>query len=119
MSNAIPLLSREFTCLTTAADGSVWAGSAASQLIHFHDGTFTVFNTGTSRPITSVVIADNGNLWCSTSGAGLIRFDGTAWTSYTVDNAALPTNDILNVSKGGSGILYFSIAGEKVLMINQ
>jgi ligand-binding sensor domain-containing protein len=119
MTNTIPLLSQEFTCVALAADGSIWAGSSASQLVHFYDDTFTIFNTGTSRPITSVAVADNGNLWCSTSGAGLIKFDGTSWTSYTMDNASLPTNDILNLSKGGPGIIYFSIPGGKVLMIKQ
>ena len=119
MSTGIPLLSLDFSCITTAPDGSTWAGSAASQLIHFHDDTYTVLNTGTLKPITSVVIADDGSIWCSTLGAGMIRFDGINWTSFTMDNASLPTNDILTLAKGIPGNLLFSVPGGKVYMINQ
>jgi len=119
MSSEIPLLSQEFTCVTTASDGSIWAGSAAAQLIHFYNNTYTVYNTGTSKPITSIVIADNKTVWCSTFGAGLVNFDGTNWNSFTTDNAALPSNDILCLSKGFPGNLFFSIPGGELLLINQ
>lgn len=119
MSNGIPLLSQDFTSITLAPDGSIWAGSSASQLIHFYNNTFTLFNTGTSKPITSIVIAGNGNVWCSTLGAGLIKFDGAGWKSFTMENASLPTNDILCLANFDSGNLLFSIQGGKVLIINQ
>lgn len=119
MSSEIPLLSQEFTCVITAPDGSIWAGSSASQLIHFYDDTFTVFNTGTSKPITSIVAAENGTVWCSTSGAGLVKFDGFGWNSFTMENEALPSNDILNIAKGFPGYLFFSVPNGKILIINQ
>jgi ligand-binding sensor domain-containing protein len=119
MSSDIPLLSNDFTCLGIALDGSIWAGSASSQLIHFENDTFTVLNTGTSKPITSILIADNGNVWCGTLGAGLIKFDGLSWSSFTMDNASLPNNNILSLAKGNSGNIFFSIPGGKVLMIKQ
>jgi len=119
MSNGIPLLSQDFTCITLAQDGSIWAGSAASQLIHFFNNTFTLYNTGTSKPITSIVIAGNGKVWCSTLGSGLIKFDGSTWNSFTMANASLPTNDILCLANFDTGNLIFSIPGGKVLIINQ
>ncbi|MEI6060404.1 MAG: two-component regulator propeller domain-containing protein [Bacteroidota bacterium] len=119
MSLDLPLLSNEFTSLTLAPDGSIWAGSASSQLIHFHNDTATILNTGTSKPITSVIIADNGSLWCSTLGAGLVKFDGQTWTSTTIDNASLPSNDIYCLAKGYAGYLFFGINGGKVLIIKQ
>jgi ligand-binding sensor domain-containing protein len=117
--DAIPLLSQSFNCISSAADGSIRAGSAASQLVHISGDTFTVLNTGTPSPIISLAISGYGNIWCSTAGAGLVKFDGISWTSYTMDNAAMPANDILCVANGFSGKLFFSIAGGKVFMINQ
>ncbi|MFZ4547569.1 MAG: two-component regulator propeller domain-containing protein, partial [Bacteroidales bacterium] len=35
VSKDVPLLSQDFKCITAAVDGSIWAGSAKSQLIHF------------------------------------------------------------------------------------
>lgn len=119
MSDEIPLLSQEFTCIITAPDGSIWAGSSSSQLIHFHDNTYTVLNTGTSKPITSIVAAENGAIWCSTSGAGLVKFNGSTWNSYTTLNEALTSNDILSMAKGYPGYLFFSIPNGKILITNQ
>jgi ligand-binding sensor domain-containing protein len=119
MSEGLSLLSDEFTCITLAPDGSIWAGSSSSQLIHFYDDTFTVFNTGTSKPVSSVLIAGNGELWCGTLGGGLIKFDGLTWKSFTVENSALPTNEIFDIAEGSEGIILFSIPGGKVLMIKE
>jgi len=118
MSSELALLTQNFTSITKAIDGSIWAGSESSQLIHFYDNTFTILNTGTSSPITSTVIADNGNVCCSTFGSGLIVFNGITWISYTTENVALPSNDILTLAKGDKGTLFFSIPGGKVLIIN-
>ena len=117
MSIEIPLLSQDFNSITMAPDGSIWAGSTASQLIHFHDNTFTLFTTGASKPITSVLVAGAETVWCSTFGAGLIKFDGSGWTSYTISNAKLQTNDIFCLAKFDAGNLIFSIPGGKVLLI--
>ena len=119
MSNEITLLSQEFTCVTTAPDGSIWAGSAASQIIHFYDDTFSVLNTGTSKPITAIVATEDGSIWCSTYGAGLVKFDDAGWKTVTMENEALPSNDIYTMAKGYPGYLFFSIPDGKVLIINQ
>jgi len=119
MSSEFPVESDNFTCIETGPDGSIWTGSVASQIIHFEKDKFTVLNTGTSKPITSLLIADNGSLWCSTLGAGLVKFDGKNWTSFTMDNASLPSNDILSLEKGSPGYLFFSVPGGQVLMIKQ
>jgi ligand-binding sensor domain-containing protein len=119
MSDEIALLSNDFTCITTAPDGSVWAGSNASQLINFKENAYTEFSTGTSKPITSILVAQNGSVWCGTSGAGLVKFDGSGWISYTKENAALPSNTIYCMSNADPGNLLFSIPGGQVLMIKQ
>jgi len=117
MNTGATLLSDDFRCLTLSPDGSIWAGSSASQLIHFDDDTCTILNTGTSKPITSTVVTYDGEVWCSTYGAGLVRFDGKSWTSFNKNDAALPSDDILTLAKGGNGILLFSVPGGKVLML--
>jgi len=119
ISDNLPLITQNFGCITKAPDGSIWAGSTASQLIHFHTDTFTILNTGTSEPITSIVTTGDGNVWCSTPGAGLIKFDGINWTSYTIENAALPSDHILCLSAGSPGYLLFSTEGGKLNLIKQ
>ncbi len=119
ISAELPLLSQDFTSITKAPDGSIWAGSAASQLIHFHNDTYTILNTGTSKPITSIVITEDRNVWCSTTGAGLIKYDGNNWTSYTMENASLASDDILCLSAGSPGYLLFSTVGGKLNLIKQ
>lgn len=119
LTTGLPLLSQNFSCVTLAPDGSIWAGSEASQLIHFYNDTFTIYNTGTSKPITSVAISGNGTVWCGTLGAGLLKFDGVTWTSFTMTNSALPSDHILDLANFDAGNLLFSIPGGKVLLINQ
>ena len=113
------LISKNFTCITTAPDGSIWAASAASQLIHFENDSFTILNTGTAKPVSSIVIADDGSIWCGTLGAGLVKFDGMQWTSYTKENAYLPSNEIISVVKGSPGNLILSIPGGQILIFVQ
>ena len=119
VSKDIPLLSQDFRCIASAVDGSIWAASAKSQLIHFFDNTYTILNTGASKPINSVLATSNNSVWCATLGAGLIKFDGSNWESFTTGNAALPSNDILCLASGGGENLFFAIPGGKVLIIKQ
>ena len=119
VSKDIPLLSQDFKCIAAAVDGSIWAGSAKSQLIHFFDDTYTVFNAGASKPINSVLVTANNSVWCATSGAGLLKFDGTSWGSFTMENASLPSNDILCMASAGLENLFFAVPGGKVLIIKQ
>lgn len=119
ISAELPLMSPDFTSITKSMDGSIWAGSSASQLIHFFDETFTLLQTGTSKPITSVIVTGDGNVWCSTLGAGLVKFDGSRWTSFTVKNETLPSDDILCLTEGDPGVLLFSTLGGKLYLMSQ
>jgi ligand-binding sensor domain-containing protein len=118
-SDGLPLLSKDFTPITKASDGTVWAGSSASQLIHFFDDTYTLLQTGTSKPITSIVVTDDGSIWCSTMGAGLVKFDGSLWSSFSKENEMLPSDDILYLTAANPGVLLFSTPGGKLYLINQ
>jgi ligand-binding sensor domain-containing protein len=113
------LISENFTCITEASDGSIWAASAASQLIHFENDSFTILNTGTSKPVSCIVITDDGSVWCGTLGGGLIHYDGKQWTSFTKENADLPSNEILSLVKGSPGNLILSIPGGQILIFAQ
>jgi len=119
VSKDIPLLSQDFKCIAGAVDGSIWAGSDKSQLVHFYNDAFTVLNTGASKPINSVLVTSSNNVWCATEGNGLIKFDGTNWESYTKENASLPSNDILCLASAGFENLFFAVPGGKVLIIKQ
>ena len=118
ISSSLPLLSENFSAITKGKDGSIWAASVVSELIHFHDDTFVLMNTGTSKPVTSVVVTDDGNVWISTAGAGLVRFNGAEWKSYTMANdASLPSDDILYLSEETPGFLQFSVPGGRFYTI--
>lgn len=119
MSSELQLLSQNFTTVVKAPDGSIWAGSENSQLIHFYNDTIVVLSTGTSKPVTSIVVTINGDVWCSTAGAGIVRFDGNTWTSFTTKNAALPSDDITYLTEASQGYLLFSTAGGKLNLIKQ
>ncbi len=119
MSSGLPLLSQNFSPITKAPDGSIWAGSEAAQLIHFHDDNYTILNTGTSKPITSIVVTDDKTIWCGTSGAGIVSFNGGSWSSYTMENAALPSNEIVYLTAASPGYLLFSVSGGKLYLLKQ
>jgi len=106
-----------FSCLATATDGSVWASNAASQLVHFQTGEFSILETGTGKPITSMLFAEDGTLWCGTLGAGLLKFDGSIWKSYTVANADLPSDNVYCLTKGFDGDLFFTTTGGRLLYL--
>lgn len=119
MSAGLPLLSQNFSLITKAADGSIWAGSGASQLIHFHNDTYTILNTGTSKPITAIEVSEDETIWCGTFGAGIVRFDGKNWTGYTMENAAMPSNEIVCLTAASPGYLFFSVSGGKLYLLKQ
>ena len=119
ISSGLPLVSENISSIVTAPDNSIWAGSEQSQLIHFYTDTFTILNTGTSKPISSMAITEDGSVWCSTLGAGLIKFDGNNWTSFTHANSALPSDEILYLTQGNPGYLIFSTSRGTLNYIKQ
>jgi ligand-binding sensor domain-containing protein len=119
MSKDFPLFSQNFSSITKAPDGSIWAGSEASQLLHFMDDAYISLNTGTSKPITSVVATDDETIWCGTFGAGIVSFDGKNWSSYTMENAALPSDEIVCLTTASPGYLLFSVSGGKLYLLKQ
>ena len=119
MSAGLPLLSQNFSPIARAEDGSIWAGSETSQLIHFHNDTYTILNTGTSKPITAIEVSGDGNIWCGTFGAGIVRFDGKNWSGFTMENAAMPSNEIVCLTAASPGYLLFSVSGGKLYLFKQ
>lgn len=120
ISSNLPLISKNFTAISKSPDGSIWAANETSEFIHFYNDSFTILNTGVSKPVTSIVTPADGNMWSSTTGAGLIQFNGKNWKSYTTANdAALPADDILCLSQGYPGYLIFSLPGGKLYTIKQ
>lgn len=119
MSAGLPLLSQNFTAIAKAADGSIWAGSESSQLIHFYNDTYTILNTGTSKPITAIEVPEDETIWCGTFGAGIVCFDGKNWLSYTMENGAMPSNEIICLTAASPGYLFFSVSGGKLYLLKQ
>lgn len=117
LTEDLPLLSQNITCMEQAADGSIWAGTDASQLIRIKDNEITILTTGTSKPITAIAFADDQSIYCSTKGAGIIHYSGSAWNAVNSENVALPSDEIITLRKAESGRMYFSIPGGKVILI--
>ena len=65
-------------CLTTAHDGSLWAGTDGSGLFRYHNGGFRAYSAaeGLTNDFVRAVYEDRaGVLWVGTDD-GLFRFDG-------------------------------------------
>jgi Two component regulator propeller len=117
MTEGLPLLSQNITCMAYSGDGSIWAGTDASQLIHLTANSKTVLSTGTSKPITALAFADDQSIYCSTKGAGIVHFNGSVWNAVTSQNEAIPSDEIITLHKAEPGRMYFSVPGGKVILI--
>jgi len=76
--------------------------------------TSHVPNGPDANQFLSLVVDPGGVLWCGSgdvSGRGLYRYDGTTWTTFTMANSALPTNDVHRVSVACNGAVWASTYG--------
>jgi ligand-binding sensor domain-containing protein len=116
-----PLLSSAGLSVTADEGGAPVVGSIQGLLTLENDWVGHVPNGPASNQFVSVTVDLDGNVWSATGisggGRGISRFDGSAWKSYTVANAALPTNDYYKVSVGCTGSVWASSWGWGVLEV--
>jgi ligand-binding sensor domain-containing protein len=110
------------TSLTASASGEPLVGSGGGGMLAF-ETTWTshVPNGPNGNRFVSVAVDPDGAVWCgsgSTNGSGLFRYDGNEWTSFTVANSALPTDDIYRVSATCGGAVWASSHGKGVVEIS-
>jgi ligand-binding sensor domain-containing protein/PAS domain-containing protein len=100
----------EFQCLTRAADGAIWAGTATNGVVRFAGTNGGPAMTWTNGLLTNSIIAIHGDahgaVWVAAQGGGIVRFDGTNWTEFTQTNGA-PGRVVVGVESGPDGSIWF------------
>jgi signal transduction histidine kinase/DNA-binding response OmpR family regulator len=98
-----------FTCLASAADGAIWAGTASNGVVRFashHGGVTLVRTNGLLTNRVNAIHCDLcGTVWMTTEG-GIVRNDGTNWTEFTAANGT-PGRAVQVVESGPAGTVWF------------
>lgn len=114
--STISTLSDQINAITTDSQGTVWAVTAASQLVCLNRDEPFLMNTGVPSAIRTIV-AHEGILWMGTEGNGLVTFDGHHWKSYTQANSRLPGDAIIAAAPGPSGNVLLSYPSGEVIQL--
>jgi hypothetical protein len=101
--------------VTTDAQGIPVVGSTDGGLLTGGtQWTSHIPNGPGANQFLSLVVDPGGVLWCGSgdvSGRGLYRYDGTTWTTFTMANSALPSNDVHRLSVACNGTVWASTYG--------
>lgn len=117
-----PVLPAAPSSITATADGKPVVGSTTAGLLQNGGTSWTSHkpNGPNSNQFLNVVVDPDGIVWCGSgdvSGRGLFRFDGKVWTTYTMTNSVLPSNDIYRMSVGCDGTVWASSYGRGLIGI--
>ena len=98
------------TAFLQSADGSRIIGTQGAGLVRVSSsGVTTVFNTSNSgigsNFIASLAQTANGDIWVGTNGGGLSRFSGGVWSTFTIFNSGLPSNNVRSIATQGNNLL--------------
>lgn len=109
------------TAVAVGANGDPVVATATSGLLTWASvWTPHLPNGPNSNQFLNLVVDDDGVLWCGSgdlSGKGLFRFDGSTWTTFTMENSALPSNDIYRMAIGCNGTVWASTYGRGVVAL--
>jgi ligand-binding sensor domain-containing protein len=107
------------SAITATSDGKPIVGTTTLGLLTLETAwTSHMPNGPNSNQFLNVAVDPDGVLWCGSgdvSGAGLFRFDGTTWTSFTMANSKIPSNDIYRMSIGCDGTVWASSYGRGLI----
>ncbi len=105
--------------VTATTDGKPVVGTTTLGLLTLATAWESHMPNGpNSNQFLNVTVDPDGIVYCGSgdvSGAGLFRFDGTTWTSYTMANSKIPSNDIYRTSVGCDGTVYASTYGRGLI----
>ncbi len=98
------------TAFLQSADGSRIIGTQGAGLVRVSSsGVTTVFNTSNSgigsNFIASLAQTANGDIWVGTNGGGLSHFSGGVWSTFTIFNSGLPSNNVRSIATQGNNLL--------------
>ena len=105
------LLDDDIRALAIDSQRRVWFGGPKG--LSIWDGTsMTKLNKQAGLPDENIqtLLADGAHVWAGTGAGGLLRFDGGKWQAFTMDNAALPANDIRSLARMSDGTLLVGTA---------
>lgn len=94
-----------FSAMAVDRNGVAWA-AASSGLLRFSAGRWVnVLPKAMSQPQSLAVDAKN-RLWVGMYSKGLAMYSGKGWTTYTIKNSGLASNNVTALSVDGSGRLW-------------
>jgi ligand-binding sensor domain-containing protein len=113
----------EISCITTALDGSIWAGTVGPDLVHIvNEKSISYSNVELGRyPPVGIAITSSGIVWiASWGGYRIARFDGEKWTTWdgkdltnskdTPNYYPPPSAMIFTMAQSKDGALWFGTA---------
>ena len=103
---------RGITCIDFDDEGNPWIGSGNT--IYYLEGCMQKsHNLG--YPVLDLAVAPDQSVWVGTGGGGLCHFEGEGLiTWYTVENAGLPRDYVMNVEAAPDGTIWFVSCAHKL-----
>jgi len=99
------------TCIDFDDDGNPWIGSGTF-IYHMEGSSLEDYNLGYS--VLDLAVAPDQSVWVGTSGGGLCHFQGGQTTWYTMENAGLPRDYVMNVEAAPDGRIWFASCAHKL-----
>ncbi len=102
---------KEISCIDFDLEGNAWIGSG-SELINYNNTKTKTFPVGSE--IRDISVGNNGKVWIGTRDKGLACFENNKFTYYTVENAGLPRDLIIDVEAAPDGSVWFSSSAHRL-----
>jgi len=102
---------RGITCIDFDDEGNPLIGSGTF-LYQIKGGSLKDYNLG--YPVLDLTVAPDQSIWIGTGGGGLCHFKDGQTTWYTMENAGLPRDYVMNVEAAPDGRIWFASCAHRL-----